>query len=555
MVKSFHKKRKNFKNKTKRNKLRRTKKNKNKKMIGGEIGDTASYLGNYVLIGFTKINLMRPKPLPHPTDHITSSMINEYTLETPLFAPKNFENYDTNFILNDEKKYECVYDTDLYGSQCLCDDYRYWTLCKIFNPWSAWTIYNKRIRSYSKKRTSCNNFYYDKNFDDLTLILPNLNLLPKVKNINIYKLMLCNVEFLDENNKNISLSSIKDITYDLLSEYVDLKYYHIVENCDYKFENIYEDNSNKELRKNGKDMNFIIVTDYECQKIYGMTIKDKCKQLKNEIIESLDDEDRKSIEELERTYPSLIARVLLETDAELAGEEPRENRIRRASYILEEGMKKFPSVSSKEIPIPTNNKNIRPELLLSDDESIPSKEISSDVSIPSKEISSDVSIPSKEISSDMSIPSKEISSDESSNLKKIPKIPDHFSISSSNFKYELPFNHKQLLYEPDPIKKKETEKKFDQWYEETRIPSGSLSKKMFGYDIHQLPEIDMTPYKVIKMREGRYAALESEINNQDIFNIYELKEYISPRDFKIKNKNPVGTFDKKNKKVKIFLKT
>ena len=42
MVKSFHKKRKNFKNKTKRN----------KKMIGGEIGENINHFGEDVIFGF-----------------------------------------------------------------------------------------------------------------------------------------------------------------------------------------------------------------------------------------------------------------------------------------------------------------------------------------------------------------------------------------------------------------------------------------------------------------------------------------------------------------------
>jgi hypothetical protein len=48
-----------------------------------------------------------------------------------------------------------------------------------------------------------------------------------------------------------------------------------------------------------------------------------------------------AIEALERAYPTLIARVLLETDAELAGEEPRHVRQSRASRIMKEGMERI----------------------------------------------------------------------------------------------------------------------------------------------------------------------------------------------------------------------
>jgi hypothetical protein len=86
--------------------------------------------------------------------------------------------------------------------------------------------------------------------------------------------------------------------------------------------------------------------------------------------------------------------------------------------------------------------------------------------------------------------------------------------------------------------------------ESIKLPSSSSSDLDIPEYSSSEEEIDITPYKVITLHGVRYAALLSEINNQNIFNIYELKEYKNPRDFKIKSKNPIGTFDNKNKKLK-----
>lgn len=456
MIKSFHKKRKNFKNKTTKNKQRRTK--KNKKMIGGTIEENMNNFGENILIGFG-----------------ISGGQKYY-----LYANKNIK-YDISEASDESLR--------RYDSYLPCDlDVIY----KIY--------FNK-------------NWIYEGSFSIsipvnkskvIYLSLENLSSLPNIHNLNIYRIFNDGATLFDNNgnvflekykrkieiNKNIFSNSIirnelnnNIFLLDLLAFYVDLKYHKILivnkkihgnENNRIMYNRTTDSlNLNKD---DGHPLNYfknIILIELE-----------KYPKLKEEIMN------------LERTYPYLIARVLLETDAELAGEEPRENRMRRASSILEEGMKKFPFVSSKEITILkssyNNNKNIRPEPLSSDDESILSSDeeyIKKPILLTRKEM-----LPKLSSEEEIDIPSS-YSSD------SVPYITE-----SSSSEEEIEIN-----------------------YEE---------------------EIDITPYKVISLHGVRYAALLSEINNQNIFNIYELKEYKNPRDFKIKSKNPIGTFDKKNKKLK-----
>lgn len=474
MVKSFHKKRKNFKNKTKRNKLRRTKKNKNKKMIGGTIEENMNNFGENILIGFSISNRQKYY----------------------LYANKNIK-YDVNEASDQSLR--------RYDSYLPCD------LDVIYEIYFNKNWIYERLSLFGIP-VNKNKFIY--------LSLENLSSLPNIHNLNIYRIFNDGAKLFDNNgnvflekykrkieiNKNIFSNSIirneldnNIFLLDLLAFYVDLKYHKILivsKTIRGNTNNIIMYNRTTDSLNLNKDdghpLNYfknIILIELE-----------KYPKLKEEIMN------------LERTYPYLIARIILETDAELAGEEPRENRMKRASSILEQGMKKFPSVSSKEIPILkssyTNNKNIRPESLSSDDESIPSKEISSD--------------------------------------------------EEQNFKKPLLLLKKKLEYDSDGIPFISSSDD-----EEQNLKKNTTTKKKVEYDSDDIPEyssseeeeIDMTTYKVITLRGVRYAALESEINNQDIFNIYELKEYKNVRDFKIKSKNPIGTFNKKNKSVKIFKKT
>ena len=410
MVKSFHKKRKNFKNKTKRNKQRRTRKNKNKKMIGGEIGDTASYLGNHVFVGY--------KVQPVTGGNIAGYNIGSSDVTTSIFVNKNFRNDITNYVnVNYPTKHgnhEPFFPNNIFKNN----------LFDLLNPlntdlitgnyWDAnnnWGIKNPHIKNI--------------------LILPYLNLLPNVKNINIYKMILSGVVcFTDEDgNKSINdiINNSNREVIEKMAEFIDFKYYKIL-----------EQKPNGTLYGNGSRS---MIDDETFKRIY----RERCEQLKNEIMTILDYGDgsynntnelmlfistdrgqfdlkipdnlnknlrhptqngqelknylflKDFIMSLEREYPSLIARVLLETDAELAGEEPRKNRMRRASSILEEGMKKLSSVQMKKESEKNNEEII--------------KKISSEEKIKLPSSSSSLEIPSASSSSSEESPS---------NLKQIP---------------------------------------------------------------------------------------------------------------------------------------
>ena len=547
MVKSFHKKRKNFKNKTKRNKQRRTRKNKNKKMIGGEIGDTASYLGNHVFVGY--------KVQPVTGGNIAGYNIGSSDVTTSIFVNKNFRNDITNYVnVNYPTKHgnhEPFFPNNIFKNN----------LFDLLNPlntdlitgnyWDAnnnWGIKNPHIKNI--------------------LILPYLNLLPNVKNINIYKMILSGVVcFTDEDgNKSINdiINNSNREVIEKMAEFIDFKYYKIL-----------EQKPNGTLYGNGSRS---MIDDETFKRIY----RERCEQLKNEIMTILDYGDGifeagknitgaiitntittqhgqmnvdfpnfvnnlkhpiydgKEIESyfflkdfimsLEREYPSLIARVLLETDAELAGEEPRKNRMRRASSILEEGMKKLSSVQMKkneEERIEKNNK--------------------SNINVKDSIINNDIKLYR---TYPLGYDGKRYGVLKTADTKskfEIYEIEDY--LSSKNFK--IASNNPIGTYDPKTARIILYNKTIKLPSEESiKLPSSSSSDLDIPEYSSSEEEIDITPYKVITLHGVRYAALLSEINNQNIFNIYELKEYKNPRDFKIKSKNPIGTFDNKNKKLK-----
>ena len=197
MVKSFHKKRKNFKNKTKRNKQRRTRKNKNKKMIGGEIGDTASYLGNHVFVGY-KVQNVRDG----------GNNIGSSDVTTSIFVNKNFSNDITNYV-------NVIYLERPFSNNIFKND-----LFDLLNPLNKDLIINSS--GISRMNPNIKN----------VLILPYLNLLPNVKNINIYKMILSGVVCFTDEDGNKSMNDllkqygVKEII-EKIAVYVDLKYYKI----------------------------------------------------------------------------------------------------------------------------------------------------------------------------------------------------------------------------------------------------------------------------------------------------------------------------------------
>lgn len=251
MVKSFHKKRKNFKNKTKRNKLRRTRKNKNKKMIGGEIGDTASYLGNHIFIGY-KVQTVNG-------GNVAGYNIGSSDITTSIFVNKNFSNDITNYVNviypTKHGNHEPFFPNNIFKNN----------LFDLLNPLNTNLI--------TKNYWEADKNPHIKNI----LILSYLNLLPNVKNINIYKMILSGVVcFTDEDgNKGINdiINNSNREVIEKISEYIDLKYYKIFEQ-----------------KPNGSNGNGsrMVIDDETFKQIYRMTIYERCEQLKNEIISILD---------------------------------------------------------------------------------------------------------------------------------------------------------------------------------------------------------------------------------------------------------------------------
>jgi hypothetical protein len=160
--------------------------------------------------------------------------------------------------------------------------------------------------------------------------LSKLNSSPNLKNINIYRLIdrgenmkyhTNNVELYDENNNLIKFMFGQDNTIKMLADYVDLKYYNI---------KVFQDrNYNRSYPESLTEFKSMVLAQIQKTDQYITTVR---------IGDFPEIPLKDGIEALERAYPSLIARVLLDTDAKLVGEEPREVRQSRASRIMEEGM-------------------------------------------------------------------------------------------------------------------------------------------------------------------------------------------------------------------------
>lgn len=160
--------------------------------------------------------------------------------------------------------------------------------------------------------------------------LSKLNSSPNLKNINIYRLIdrgenmkyhTNNVELYDENNNLIKFMFRQDNTIKMLADYVDLKYYNI---------KLFQDrNYNQSYPESLTEFKSMLLAQIQKTDQYITTVR---------IGDFPEIPLKDGIEALERAYPSLIARVLLDTDAKLVGEEPREVRLSRASRIMEEGM-------------------------------------------------------------------------------------------------------------------------------------------------------------------------------------------------------------------------
>jgi hypothetical protein len=194
------------------------------------------------------------------------------------------------------------------------------------------------------------------------IYLNRLNLLYNLKNINIYRLHHRGVNII-MNSDNGDTNSIfqyniddgpriyddKYVEYNkliaLLADYVDLKYYKI----------LFRTQTPKTVEyEPGEHVTYNDTMDFDV----NITDNEKLNQMKIEINEKIVNYKilKNDIELLERLYPTLIARVLLETDAELAGEEPREVRQSRASRIMEEGMERIKKNSK------ASEKNIQQEV-------------------------------------------------------------------------------------------------------------------------------------------------------------------------------------------------
>jgi hypothetical protein len=70
-------------------------------------------------------------------------------------------------------------------------------------------------------------------------------------------------------------------------------------------------------------------------------------------------------------------------------------------------------------------------------------------------------------------------------------------------------------------------------------------------DEDQDQEIDITKYKIAKFGESRYAMLRDADMSGDV-DIYDISDYVGPKNFKIVSFKPVGKFNKDTKKVKLI---
>lgn len=316
-----------------RNYKRKNKKNiskKNKKQKGG-IGE---YDDELVLIGYFTNDLLKRLPgnsnilLMLSPIHVSKS----YSLET-----SNKEGIYTGF------------DRQSYPSREI----------RIgMNPLTAilsdfWTHSSPHNRVY---------YFRDMGYN-FKINIEKLNLLPNLKNINIYRLLSRGLNICDRNNNELM---IRDNTIlELLAKYVDLKYNDLLVNTSIESINSEQHHQPKFIKNISTDEYYSKQPHYNKKNLLEDIKKEIIKYFENSsgynnvygpINETLflplkkiknDYNDynyillKDAIEALERAYPSLIARVLLETDAELAGEESRNVRQSRASRIMEEGMERI----------------------------------------------------------------------------------------------------------------------------------------------------------------------------------------------------------------------
>lgn len=103
------------------------------------------------------------------------------------------------------------------------------------------------------------------------------------------------------------------------------------------------------------------------------------------------------------------------------------------------------------------------------------------------------------------------------------------------------------------VKEKEFKEELE-WLEQIRSVAVNVILKLEDLDPHphddNEDEIDITNYRIVKFGERRYAILRDADMNTDV-NIYEISNYVGPKDFKIVSINPIGKFNNKIKKVKL----
>lgn len=78
----------------------------------------------------------------------------------------------------------------------------------------------------------------------------------------------------------------------------------------------------------------------------------------------------------------------------------------------------------------------------------------------------------------------------------------------------------------------------------------ALKKKEPEPEPEDEEEIDITEYKTAKFGESRYAMLKEADMSEDV-DLYAIKEYVGPKDFKIVSTKPVAKFNPTTKKVKL----
>lgn len=344
-------------------KVRKTyKKRNNYKQKGGELGDTASYLNNHIFIGYRMSNFSP-----------NNNWMVEYPTSASIFVPKNYDfnilhlmgNFFDKVVHPDHtsKKY---YENTFYGFY-LND------LAMILkNIYSA----NGNVSVMMRPMYGSMKCF---------LVLPYLNLLPNLRNLNIYRLIIDGNIIMDESENIYITHMLKNAPLTgKIADYIDLKYHNIVYKSEHYTGNSYRiptlitnENKNSFIPQNKSIVEYTNelkkeILDQLNRKyppndqgieydIYSTNINRNKHQIQflSEIQQPTKNGDnydyylvslKEFIMKLERMYPSLIGRVLLETDAELAGEEPRSTRMMRASETFEKGMQKIEKPQSEQLP-------------------------------------------------------------------------------------------------------------------------------------------------------------------------------------------------------------